>query len=407
MTTAEKLIAIAENVPKVYEAGKAAGGAVAVEEKDVNFYDYDGTCLYAYTLEEAQALTELPPLPSHDGLICQGWNWTLADLLEWNFYADVGAIYITDNGETRIYIDLKSLLNTPITLCFNQTTSHGVEVDIGNGVQTVAGTGSVSLDLTFSSVGQYVIRMKATSGTFSFDRSVFSENYANLGSITAVNLGENITELGAFSFRYARHMRSVTFPEQPIVLKESALRDSVLTAYIVSRSMTNAGFCFVYNLLYGCMSLRVVSCFSDSESYGILGNSSIRDCYGLRRFVCSSNNFNTTANYCFSGGQSIEFIHFKPNAKLSKIPPQFCYNCYALQEFNIPLNVTDIATKAFYRCYSMKRLRFYPITPPVVANADAFTDIPTTCVVEVPAESLEAYKNATNYAGIAAQMVGV
>lgn len=45
------------------------------EESDINFWDYDGTLLYAWTLAELATKTELPPLPSHDGLICQGWNW--------------------------------------------------------------------------------------------------------------------------------------------------------------------------------------------------------------------------------------------------------------------------------------------------------------------------------------------
>lgn len=48
----------------------------------VNFRDYDGTVLYSYTVEEAAALTELPPLPTHEGLVCQGWNWTLTDIKE-------------------------------------------------------------------------------------------------------------------------------------------------------------------------------------------------------------------------------------------------------------------------------------------------------------------------------------
>jgi hypothetical protein len=45
-----------------------------LEEKDVNFYDYDGTLLYSYTKEECLELEELPSNPSHNGLVAQGWN---------------------------------------------------------------------------------------------------------------------------------------------------------------------------------------------------------------------------------------------------------------------------------------------------------------------------------------------
>lgn len=55
-------------VTGTHEGG--GGGGDIVAEKDVKFYDYDGTLLYEYTIAEANALSELPELPTHDGLIC-------------------------------------------------------------------------------------------------------------------------------------------------------------------------------------------------------------------------------------------------------------------------------------------------------------------------------------------------
>ena len=52
-------------------ATKAGVKIESPQLKDVNFYDYDGTLLHSYTAEEAQALSELPPLPTQKGLICQ------------------------------------------------------------------------------------------------------------------------------------------------------------------------------------------------------------------------------------------------------------------------------------------------------------------------------------------------
>ena len=55
-------------------------GEVELKRNDVNFFDYDGTLLYSYTYEEACALTELPPLPVHEGLEVREWNYTLEDI---------------------------------------------------------------------------------------------------------------------------------------------------------------------------------------------------------------------------------------------------------------------------------------------------------------------------------------
>lgn len=51
-----------------------------IQRSDVNFFDYDGTLLYAYTWEEAKELTELPELPRHSDLDVREWNYTLEDI---------------------------------------------------------------------------------------------------------------------------------------------------------------------------------------------------------------------------------------------------------------------------------------------------------------------------------------
>ena len=95
------------------------GGTVnpTATAKAVNFRDYDGTILYSYTVDEAAALTELPPLPEHSGLICQGWNWSLDDIKAMGRAVEVGAMYITDDGKTRIYIHLEEGRTAPMRGC--------------------------------------------------------------------------------------------------------------------------------------------------------------------------------------------------------------------------------------------------------------------------------------------------
>lgn len=51
--------------------------ALADPSKPVRFFDCNGDVLHSFTSDEALALAELPPLPSHEQLTCQGWNYTL------------------------------------------------------------------------------------------------------------------------------------------------------------------------------------------------------------------------------------------------------------------------------------------------------------------------------------------
>jgi len=59
--------------------------------------------------------------------------------------------------------------------------------------------------------------------------------------------------------------------------------------------------------------------------------------------------------------------------------------------------VTDIGGSAFYNCYSLGYIRFESETPPTVSNSNVFYNLPTTCIIYVPSDSLEMYKSATNY----------
>ena len=106
---------------------------VYVPESDINFWDYDGTLLYSWTLAELATKTELPPLPSHDGLVCQGWNWTIADIKDAGRELDIGALYITDNGKTRIYVDVDTETWDDFVLNYWQSTRNATTVDWGDG----------------------------------------------------------------------------------------------------------------------------------------------------------------------------------------------------------------------------------------------------------------------------------
>ena len=51
----------------------------------IRFWDYDGTLAYKYNIDEFLTLDEMPPLPVHTdkNLVCDGWNWTYDEILEY------------------------------------------------------------------------------------------------------------------------------------------------------------------------------------------------------------------------------------------------------------------------------------------------------------------------------------
>lgn len=105
--------------------------------------------------------------------------------------------------------------------------------------------------------------------------------------------------------------------------------------------------------------------------------------------------------------------------------------CLSITEIEIPSSVTTISYRAFSGCDNLAKVTFAEdsliqvisdnafadctslarvvlktITPPYI-QANTFTNVPTTCVFEVPPEALEAYKAAENWSAFANQIVAI
>ena len=149
---------------------QTGGGTTLGVPGDITFYDYDGTIVTSWTLEELATKTALPDYPSHNGLICQGWNWSLADIKALVRAVTVGAMYITDDGKTRIYIHLEEGRTSPMLgVCPNGT----VTVDWGDGTEpdTLTGTCVSTVKWTptheYGAAGDYVLKL-TVSGSVRF-----------------------------------------------------------------------------------------------------------------------------------------------------------------------------------------------------------------------------------------------
>lgn len=216
--------------------GLSGGGSGSVHEKEVNFYDYDGTCLYAYTVEEAQALTELPSLPERPGLICQGWNWSLEDIKARNRTANVGATYITDDGTTRIYIHLEDGRTSPMLGVYLNGT---VYVDWGDGTTPTTLTGKNTVVYTpnhnYAEPGDYVIRLTVDGEIEIFgyggDSSAYilrhSKNSSKINkvyhnSVRKIEIGNCVTIIGNSAFSNCYSLTSISIPNSVASIDRNA-----------------------------------------------------------------------------------------------------------------------------------------------------------------------------------------
>ena len=250
-------------ISAIQTGGGGGGAAPSAKWNDVTFIDYDGTVLYSYSLTEAQALTELPALPTHDGLVCQGWNWTLEAIKALNRPVTVGAMYITDDGATRLHIRIATVGRMTVPLYINQNVANGVSINWGDGsaAETLAGTGNVNTSHTYAEPGDYVISLMPEDGcTLSLGGNSdyycvigltgnFSRVYCNM--LQDVFVGENVTSIGAYAFQYCYSLASITIPNGVTSIGAYAFQYCYSLASItIPNGVTSIG-AYAFNGCYG------------------------------------------------------------------------------------------------------------------------------------------------------------
>ena len=422
------------SVDVTVNVASGGGGGASAKWDDVTFIDYDGSVLYSYSLAEAQALTELPALPSHDGLVCQGWNWTLEAIKALNRPVTVGAMYITDDGATRLHIRIATVGRMTVPLYIGQTMSNGVSIDWGDGstTQTLPGTGNVNTSHTYAEPGDYVISLMPQDGcTLSFGNG--SSSYCVMGStgnngrvycnmLQDVSIGKNVTSIGSSAFYMCSSLASITIPDGVTSIGNYAFYNCYSLASItIPDGVTSIGS----SAFYMCSSLASITIPTGVTS---IGSSAFNSCSSLASITIpdgvtsiGSSAFNSCSSLASitipTGVTSIGSSAFNSCYSLASITipdgvtsigDSAFIKCSSLASITIPDGVTSIANYAFYNCYGMRYYDFSACTAiPTLYNKNAFTDIPSDCQMLIPSALYNNWKTATNWATYASKMVSV
>ena len=369
------------------------GGTTPGAPGDITFYDYDGTIVTSWTLAELATKTALPDYPSHEGLTCQGWNWSLAELKTANRKMNVGAMYITDDGKTRIYIRLEEGRTSPMLgVCPNGT----VTVDWGDGTtpDTLTGTDTTVVKWTpnhaYAAPGEYVIKLTvdgtmgfygtSTSNQYSailrYSSASDNRNYVYRNSIEKIELGSSVTSIASNAFYNCYSLASITIPDGVTSIGQVAFTNCYSLASItIPDGVTSIGR-YTFQM---CPSLASITIPDGVTS---VGETAFASCYSLASITIPD------------GVTSIGQVAFT--------------NCYSLASITIPDGVTSIGRYAFSSCYSVAFYDFTACTAvPTLSDTNAFAGMAADCQIRVPAALVDAWKAATNWSTYADHIVGV
>ena len=432
---AQTIEGLAGAISTIPTGGSSAPGAPG----DITFYDYDGTIVTSWTLEELATKTALPDYPSHEGLTCQGWNWSLADLKTTNRKMNVGAMYITDDGKTRIYIRLEEGRTSPMLgVCPNGT----VTVDWGDGTtpDTLTGTSKRTVKWTpnhaYAAPGEYVIKLTVDgamgfygnnaltwgSAILQYSSSDDNRNYVYRSSVQKIEIGNGVTSIRGSAFDGCSSLASITIPDGVTSIGGSAFNNcSSLASITIPDGVTSIGDS-AFNNCSSLASITIpdgVTSIEDYTFYNCYSVASITIPNGVTSigdsvfYRCSSlasitipNGVTIIRNSTFDGCSSLASITI-PNG-VTSIGGSAFNNCSSLASITIPDGVTSIGDYTFNNCYGVAFYDFTACTTvPTPASTSAFPSIPADCEIRVPAALVDEWKAATNWSTYADHIVGV
>lgn len=345
-----------------------APAPISYNKKDVNFYDYDGTVVASYTTNEFVNITDMPENPMHEGLTAQGWNWSLSDAKSYvASYGklEIGQMYVTDDGKTRLYITLTDGRTSPILHLYLYDNS---ELDIDWGDDSIHSTftstdaGYISEKHEYLSAGDYVIAIAVTAGGFDLQSSVggtvstilwngssstSSPDRTYNNSIKKVEIGTGVTTIGASAFLGCFSLAAIVIPNSVTNIGSSVFMECYsLKSITIPEAVTIIGG----NAFYYCSSLAIVALPNSIVSFG---TSVFYSCVCLTA-ITIPNSLTSIGQNAFQYCRSLVTIVI-PNS-VTDINKDAFDSCYSLTTISIPNSVISIDRKAFDKCYSLAKI---------------------------------------------------
>ena len=431
---------------RAFEIGGGGSASKWTGHADVIFFDYDGEEVYRYNKEDFLALSELPSLPTHEGLIGQAWNWELEAAKQYvseNGKLIVGANYTTDDGTTRFYVYVKSSYTITLHFQLNGDTKN-VTIDWGDNKTSAATSAINKITHTYERFGYYCIRVSVAEGCefvlgpsdYSSSNglflncpsavykaeigertSIYLRSFMNCYALSIISLPSNLQgAIGSGTFGNTRSLKALVVPKTITILGSDSLSNNyALKILSLSQDMTKT-----YGV-YGCPSLLYLV-IPPNAIYGTFEPSG-----SPLKWLVSPSTANRTETQKISNNRNLEVAVLKDNN--TTLSSELFSGCYSLKVVELGDNIQTIDTKVFYQCYSLEKIvaspnltainsyAFYQNTAlkyidfsqcsqiPSLASTSAFSELPSNANFIIPDALYEEWINATNWSAFPSKFV--
>ena len=270
------------------------------------------------------------------------------------------------------------------------------------------GLTSVTIPSSITSLGKYCFYGCSGLTSITIPSSVTSLGdgcFSHCGGLTSITLPSSVTSLGKYCFYGCSALTSVTIPSSVTSLGESCFSGCIgLTSITIPSSVTSLGEeCFSY--CYGLTSITIPT------SVTSLGKSCFSDCYGLTSITIPTS-VTSLGDYCFKNCGVLTSITIP--SSVTSLGEECFSDCYGLTSITIPTSVTSLGDKCFKSCIGLTSITipssvtslgdycfqncsgletvYFKGKVPEMYYSGPY--IPSICIIKVPTEYLQDYKDA-------------
>lgn len=249
--------------------------------------------------------------------------------------------------------------------------------------------------------------------TFDGDINLIGERaFDSCISLTSITIPNSVAGIGNDAFSGCDNLTSIIIPDGVTSIGEDAFFGCEnLTSIIIPDSVTEIG----PGAFSGCECLASFYGKFASEDNRCLIIDGVLNSFapaGLTEYAVTNNVTGIGAD-AFSGCDNLKSITIPDS--VTSIGDFAFENCGNLTSITIPDGVTSIGTRAFASCWNLISVYCKATTPPSLGEY-AFKDLRIInmgsgyanigCAIYIPAESVNAYKAATDWADYAVDIVG-
>ena len=230
--------------------------------------------------------------------------------------------------------------------------------------------------------------------------SIGTAAFLDCTGLTSITIPNSVTRIGFEAFYGCGSLTSVTIPNSVTSIGDVAFLDCTgLTSITIPNSVTSIG----QSVFQDCSDLTSITVEKGNAKYDSRDNCNAIIETESNELITGCNN--TVIPNSVTGIRSFAFFDCSsltsitiPNS-VTSIGGAAFYNCSSLTSITIPNSVKSIGEYAFYECKSLTSITFNGSTPPEFGE-DVFYNVCNSIPVSVPANSIEAYKNALGGLGV-------